>query len=283
MLGTPSRRTSEQDLSLRPPVRVVDPSLLRVSEGPVLLEGGASFLVIAGTQQMRDRASISLSNGGLGIRSATRDRDSAFRASKADALATIRERHPSVVDQFFALGDGGFHILPRAIDGAWFRLSRMGRRRQRIATRVRFCSTTLCQGWPDGGGREVQHSTLRSNSAPTSCLSLRRCSVPRAVLSQGFICTPSLRRPDSNLSSSVCCFPDASLPLCVASCRSGRPLDPCGHHRAPCPHAVVLGRRGFPLESAGGRRRTVEHGWLSWYAQSAAGGLSNRCASSGQR
>ena len=71
--------------------------------------------------------------------------------------------------------------------------------------RVRFCSTTPCQGWPDGGGREVQHSTLRTNFAPTSCLT-------RAVLSQGSssFAPPSLRRPDLNPSSSVCCFSDAS-------------------------------------------------------------------------
>ena len=54
----------------------------------------------------------------------------------------------------------------------------------------------------------------------------RRCSVPRAVLSQVSLsfAPPSLRRPNSNLSSSVCCFSDlwCPLPLCVASCQSGR-------------------------------------------------------------
>ena len=40
------------------------------------------------------------------------------------------------------------------------------------------------------------------------------------------------------------------LPLCSASCRCGRPLDPRGHHRAACQVAGVLGRRGFPIESA---------------------------------
>ena len=55
-----------------------------------------------------------------------------------------------------------------------------------------------------------------------------------------------------------------ALPLSVLNCRCGRPLDFCGHHRAACARAGVLGRRGFALESvaaricreAGGRVRT---------------------------
>ena len=55
-----------------------------------------------------------------------------------------------------------------------------------------------------------------------------------------------------------------ALSLSVRNCRCGRPLDFCGHHRAACARAGVLGRRGFTLESvaaricreAGGRVRT---------------------------
>ena len=55
-----------------------------------------------------------------------------------------------------------------------------------------------------------------------------------------------------------------ALSLSVRNCRCGRPLDFCGHHRAACARAGVLGRRGFALESvaaricreAGGRVRT---------------------------
>ena len=43
------------------------------------------------------------------------------------------------------------------------------------------------------------------------------------------------------------------LPLSARLCRCGRPLDPCGHHRSACAVAGVLGRRGFPLESAAAR------------------------------
>ena len=40
------------------------------------------------------------------------------------------------------------------------------------------------------------------------------------------------------------------LPLSPLTCRCGRPLDFRGHHRAACPLAGVLGRRGFLLENA---------------------------------
>ena len=43
------------------------------------------------------------------------------------------------------------------------------------------------------------------------------------------------------------------LPLSSFTCRCGRPLDSRGHHRAACPLAGVLGRRGFSLESAAAR------------------------------
>ena len=43
------------------------------------------------------------------------------------------------------------------------------------------------------------------------------------------------------------------LPLSMRFCRCGRPLDPCGHHRAACSRAGLLGRRGFAVESAAAR------------------------------
>ena len=43
------------------------------------------------------------------------------------------------------------------------------------------------------------------------------------------------------------------LPLTARRCRCGRLLDSFGHHRASCAQAVVLGRRGFALESAAAR------------------------------
>ena len=43
------------------------------------------------------------------------------------------------------------------------------------------------------------------------------------------------------------------LPLTSRVCRCGRPLDSCGHHRAACSRAGVLGSRGDVLESAAAR------------------------------
>ena len=43
------------------------------------------------------------------------------------------------------------------------------------------------------------------------------------------------------------------LPLSSLTCRCGRTLDSRGHHRAACPLAGVLGRRGFSLENATAR------------------------------
>ena len=41
--------------------------------------------------------------------------------------------------------------------------------------------------------------------------------------------------------------------LTLRNCRCGLPLDACGHHRAACARARVLGRRGYALESAAAR------------------------------
>ena len=43
------------------------------------------------------------------------------------------------------------------------------------------------------------------------------------------------------------------LPLTVRTCQCGRPLDAHGHHRAACPRAGVLGRRGYAAESVAAR------------------------------
>ena len=41
--------------------------------------------------------------------------------------------------------------------------------------------------------------------------------------------------------------------LTFRNCRCGLPLDACGHHRAACARAGVLGRRVYALESAAAR------------------------------
>ena len=227
------------------------------------------LLDIAGTQQMRDRASISLSKGGLGIRSATRDRDSAFWASWADALPTIRERHPSVADQFCVAlqrGDGGFHmgeaascrerLMERGFDcPEWGDVAR-GLQPGQVSLDDPLPGVAR-RGWQRGA---AQHIEDQFRTDVMSQLELHEQALFRSqsgpLAGVPFICTP--KSPETRfepqlfrvlLLRRLWC----PLPLCVASCRCGRPLDPCGHHRAACPHAGVLGRRGFPLESAAAR------------------------------
>ena len=61
------------------------------------------------------------------------------------------------------------------------------------------------------------------------------------------------------------------LPLSERSCRCGRLLDVCGHHRAACARVGMLGRRGFSLGSAGKRKgvcgRMCSLGTWIWQCQ----------------
>ena len=53
----------------------------------------------ARSPRSRELASVHLSLGGLGLRSATRTREAAYWASWADCLFMVRNRHPVVVDR----------------------------------------------------------------------------------------------------------------------------------------------------------------------------------------
>ena len=112
---------------------------------------------------------------------------------------------------------------------------------------------------PDGGGREAQHSTLRTNSRTDvmSQLELHEQALFRSqsgpLAGVPFIGTP--KSPETRKEPQIfrVLLPRrlwCPSPLCVASCRCGRPLDPCGHHHAACPHAGVLGRRGSRQQHA---------------------------------
>ena len=91
-------------------------------------------LDIHGTEEMRDRASLSLSSGGLGLRSAT---------------------------------SCGTRTVPRACKHQRFRITRVGRRRQGIAT-TKFRWTTPCQEWLDRVGKRALRSTWKKGSGLTS-------------------------------------------------------------------------------------------------------------------
>ena len=206
---------------------------------------------------MNDRASFSLSNGGLGIRSATKDKDSVFWASWADALPTIRERHPSVADKL-QRGHGGFHMS----EAASCRERLMKRERGDVARGLQPGQVLLDdplpgvarRGWQRGA---TQHIEEQFRTDVMSQLELHEQALFRSqsgpLAGVHFICIP--KSPGTKfepqlfrvlLLRRLWCL----LPLCVACCRCGRPLDP---YRAACPHAGVLGRRGVPPESAAAR------------------------------
>ena len=85
----------------------------------------------------------------------------------------------------------------------------------------------------------TQRAMLRSQGGPLTGLPFTTLPL-----------TP-LHRSESHLFS-VLLMRRLHLPLPLSSrfCRSERPLDCLGHHRASCSRAGVLGRRGFALESA---------------------------------
>ena len=94
------------------------------------------------------------------------------------------------------------------------------------------CSSTWqCRGKLWSGRKGVQERGCRSRRAPPT-FSLRSLHIFRVLL---------LRRLG------------LPLPLTARFCRCGHPLDSCGHHRAACARAGVLGRRGYAVESAAGR------------------------------
>ena len=61
---------------------------------------------------------------------------------------------------------------------------------------------------------------------------------------------PTGRRPSGPTCSRWWCFVAfAKSSLSARNCQSGRPLDPCGHHRAACAETGMFGRRKHALES----------------------------------
>ena len=250
-------------------LRVVHPSwseAFAVRHDAAVWKCLCGLLDIRGTEEMRDRASLSLSSGGLGLRSATRGRDCAFWASWADALPTIRKRHPAVVDQICVAlqrGDVGLHLVKAAqcrerlntsgFESEWGDVAR-GLQPGQILLDDPMPGVAR-QGWQRGVAQHMEER-LRTN------IVWPRLDPPGQAL---------LRSQSGTMAGiPFCCFPISMatrfepqefrilllrrlwcpLPLCSASCRCGHPLDPRGHHRAACQVAGVLGRRGFPIESA---------------------------------
>ena len=212
-------------------------------------------------------ASLPLWKGGLGLRNMSRVRCAAHWSSWADCLPMVQKRHPHICR--WIVGALTRHEpLPfvhavlaceREVRVAgleappWHELTRevlvvvdnesepnQPRRWQKKAAGAvdnKFFSEEF---WPALSGQE--RALIRSQTGPLAAMPF--VALPTNSFSR-FDPQPFrvllLRRLH------------LPLPLSARLCRCGRPLDPCGHHRSACAVAGVLGRRGFPLESAAAR------------------------------
>ena len=208
-------------------------------------------------------ASLPLTLGGLGVASAERTRHAAHWASWANCLAMVQQRHPSVAEEMIVgldrdlapclaavrhcrevLAEANFH------PPGWRGLGSGGSRPcgrsgpnqpkfgwQQCASRSLETKHLNERVWP--GMTDAERALLRSQRGPLASAAVTALPTSRATRMDGqpfrILLLRRLRLP---------------LPLSSRTCRCGRQLDPLGHHRAACPEAGVLGRRGFPLEVA---------------------------------
>ena len=220
-------------------------------------------------ESARAVATLPLTLGGLGMRSSVRLRHAAHWASWADSIKMISERHPEVsttilraVDEQHAspsfmgvvssvqsLEEAGF------VPPSWEQLATGAvevpdvfdpdepnqPRKGWQATAARAVETHFWEGlMPTLSNRDA--SLLRSQGGPLASLPLtifptnRTCKFDAQLFR--ILLLRRLRLP---------------LPLTTRWCVCGRHLDNLGHHRAACSVAGILGRRGFPLETAAAR------------------------------
>ena len=215
----------------------------------------------------KDAASLPLSMGGLGLRSAVRTSSSAHWASWADSLSMVREHHPGVADMIVDALESDPQLPPvveaaRAVQvgnfepQSWASLSHGARPPPREPDEFEpGCSR---RGWQhEAASRtEVVHrdtwimprlthderAMLRSQSGPGSGLALS--SVPASA---------ALRIESHHFRVLLLRRLRLTLPPVSRTCRCGRLLNPFGHHRAACSRAGVLGRPCYALESVGAR------------------------------
>ena len=219
-------------------------------------------------------ASLPLRHCRLDLRSAQRIHPADHWASWADALAMIRQRHPAIVDTTVgALNNAESDSIRCLLDCAR-RLAETG---FEVPDWTDLAEGKVpgdegeddpCQpkiGWQKQAAKSVEECFFSNNVWPSlgdseRALALSQCG---PLASVPFVCFPidRTRRFDSQpfrlLLLRRLRLP---LPLCLRSCRCGRPLDAFGHHRAACANAGVWGRRGWALESAAARVCHPRHG-----------------------
>ena len=218
--------------------------------------------------ETQDSVTLPLSLGGLGLRSALRTSKAAYWASWADCLGMISERHPEVAQLMVDELEGALERL------AWKQAASAARELtgvcdfdpptwHALAQGVRPASRKpedfepgCCRdGWQHEAASRVEShfrdsdvftrvdaarmAMVRSQGGPGAGLALSTCPTSRLTkIPPQLFRVVLLRRLG------------LPLPLTARSCRCGRPLDSCGHHRAACARAGVLAGRGWALESA---------------------------------
>ena len=201
------------------------------------------------TEEVREAATLPLSLGGLGLRSAMRMSEPAYWASWADCLPMFRARHPEIADEFLHELEGGTEApcLAEAAQAArnlvgvmgfepptWHALARGARPpppnpedfeqgfrtgwQHEASSRVER-SHRDTQLFPRMG--EASRALIRSQAGPGAGLAFSTCPTCRVTALESNVFRMILLRRLQ-----------MPLPLTVRTCRCGRPLDAYGHHRA---------------------------------------------------
>ena len=219
----------------------------------------------------RATATLPLSLGGLGLRSAERTKVAVCWASWADVLPMIQARHPAVAASMVQHLKGkswspSMEPASRAaaqLEGMagfavpqWSDLAG-GLRPEQREPEVHEPGSSRA-GWQHEASSRVQQdfraSCLFPHMSPSERALVRSQSEPGAGVA--LLTSPSslLTRIESPLFR-VLLQRRHRLPLLLSGriCRCGHSIDSHGHHRAACSRTGVLGRRGFALESEAAR------------------------------
>ena len=230
----------------------------------------------------RSTATLPLVLGGLGLRSAVRTRAAGFWASWADCLPMIEARHPEVAARIIAQleGEPSGHSVWRAAQAAHGLAGVHGFEPpswRALAAGLRPLHDqedgSTKAGWQHEASSRIEQehreSLFRVLAEPErALLRSQGGSGAGAALQTGPTC-PLTRIDPALFRVLLLRRLRLPLPLSIRSCQCGRPLDSCGHHRAACARAGVLGRRGFAVESAAARivaREVRESRQTSWSA-----------------
>ena len=223
------------------------------------------------SRNARDLSSLPLSLGGLGLRSAIRARVSAYWASWADTLPMMQSRHPQIADimVYHLEGVTESPCLGAASSAAaeldelddmdvpqWSELAAGLRPPSREPEHHEPGAPR--HGWKHEAAvcveRRYRHDSLFSRMTAPERAMVRSQAGPNAGVALSTCPCSPLSRIESPLFGGLLQRRlSLPLPLSKRICGCGFPNDQFGHHRAACSRTGLLGRRGFPLESAAAR------------------------------